>query len=86
MALNYNGGTVSMTGSWRQIDPGPTQPTRQFNVRSASSNSVIYLSPDGVRESGFMSASEARQFLNTPVEAVWFKGTAGDTLYWDVSY
>ena len=81
---NYSGGILIITAAYQQVTTVPCA-TRQFNVRSASGNSAIYLSADGLTDCGYITATEARQFLNTSPDAVYFRGTAGNTLYWDVS-
>ena len=81
---NYSGGILILTGAYDRVSDVP-RATRQFNVRSASGNAAIYLSADGLTDCGFITATEARQFLNTSPDAVYFRGTVGNTLYWDVS-
>jgi hypothetical protein len=81
---NYSGGILIIAAAYQRVTDEP-KAARQFNVRSASGNAAIYLSADGLTDCGFITATEARQFLGTSPDAVYFRGTAGNTLYWDVS-
>ena len=84
MAYNYKGGALTLSATFQVVN-SLNGMVRQFIIRSASGNALVELSADGASVCGFLNAGEAREFRNTPPAAVYVRGTAGNTLYWDVS-
>lgn len=84
MAYNYKGNKVILTTGYQMVN-SLNGMVHQLNIRSATGNSTVWLSADGLEPCGFLQAGEARQFLGTPPAGIYVKGTAGNILYWDVN-
>ena len=86
MASNYDGDTHTLTTGFELLSTQSVAATHPYlNVRNNTDNGRVELSPDGVKVSGFLLADEGRQFQNMSPDALYVRGTAGQSLYWDVT-
>ncbi len=83
MAHSYKGGRKTLSATFEPLDT-EVRRSQSLTIRSAIGNATVELSADGANTCGFLQAGEARTFPGVTPPGVYVKGTAGQSLYWDV--
>ena len=80
--MKLYGNSVTLTATFAPLE-SPGRGVYHLTLRNASGNDRVFFSNNGTTPIGFVDGGEAKTFYQMSSAAVYVRGTAGQTLYWD---